>query len=321
MRRFSLVASLLLLAACSGSVTGLKVENGVVPRTCCRADQGGPIDFEYLGSGGWMIRRGEDAVLTAPFFTNPRVIRAVLLPIRPAQRLIAQQMQSLAGRERLDVVVAGHAHYDHLLDLPDVLSHIPSAARVVGGTTIAAMLPDRVEGIVPGQWMRRRNVRVLAIPSTHAPHVLGLKFNQGKYDEPPKRLRYGRDWVEGEKTYAFLIDLMDGDRVAFRIYYDDAAHDPPDGFPGRALLDEHGIDVAILCVASWQQVKQYPKALLEHLQPRHVLLGHWEDFFLPYLKPERTVRLTNVRGFTTALPEGTEWTMLKRRATVRFTPD
>lgn len=319
MRRLSLVA-FLFLTACSGSVTGLKLGEGVVPRTCCHSNQGGAIDFEYLGSGGWMIRRGQDAVLTAPFFTNPRVVRAVLLPIRPARRLIAQQMQSLTGRERLDMVVAGHAHYDHLLDLPDVLSHIPSAARVVGGSTVAAMLPNRVEPVVPGQWMRRGNVRVMAIPSAHAPHFWGLKFNKGKYDAPPKRLRYGRDWVEGEKTYAFLIDLMNGNDVAFRVYYDDAAHDPPDGVPDQALLDEHGVDVAILCVASWQQVRQYPNALLAHLQPKHVLLGHWEDFFLPYTKPERTVRLTNVRGFASALPAETQWTMLKRRAVVRFTP-
>jgi len=327
-RRMRHIAVLLLLVAggCAGSIANLNVHDGLVERACCPDLGDVPVELEYLGTGGWIVRRGNDAVMTAPFFTNPRLLRALLLPIRPAKELIQEQMRTVKGRENVRVVLAGHAHYDHLFDVEAALEDLPADARVYGGTTVTALVPKRSVDITAkagtqkarGEWTQVGNVRFLPIFSEHAAHVFGIKAMNGHYDTARPRPAYGRQWKEGE-TLAYVIELLnDENDVDLRIYYDDSAHDAPYGYPDEGFVGK--IDIAILCVASHQQVNDYPAKLLTYLQPKHVLLGHWEDFFLPYERPERTVRLTDVRKFIEKLPAGTQWTMLKRRGVVRFAP-
>ncbi|HEV7239262.1 MAG TPA: hypothetical protein VGQ36_08485 [Thermoanaerobaculia bacterium] len=328
MRRLAVLA-VFLLSGCAGSIARLDIKDGMVPRTCCRDTNDLSVEFEYLGSGGWMVRRGEDALMTGPFFSNPRLLRTLFLPIRPATRLIRDQMRTVAGREHVRVMLVGHAHYDHLLDVETALEELPADARVYGGATVAALVPRRGLDIIAyagtmrarGEWIRSGRIRFLPIHSEHAAHVMGIKAANGHYVRPPsKPPRFARHWKEGE-TLAFLIDLLNDDgSIDFRIYYDDSAHNAPYGYLDAETLQERRIDVAILCVASYHETADYPKKLVEHLQPRHVLLGHWEDCFLPYERAEQTVRLTDVSGFIDELPPGTQWTMLKRRGIVRFIP-
>jgi len=61
--------------------------------------------------------------------------------------------------------------------------------------------------------------------------------------------------------FAFVIDLLDddGERVAFRIHYQDAASDEQEGWPPQALVDARPVDLAVLCMPSSWKVKRYPK--------------------------------------------------------------
>ena len=74
---------------------------------------------------------------------------------------------------------------------------------------------------------------------------------------------------------------MDGDgRIPeFRIHYQDAASEPRHGFPPLSSEPERGIDLAILCVAGFMEVSSYPEELIRKLQPRSLILGHWENLF------------------------------------------
>ena len=49
--------------------------------------------------------------------------------------------------------------------------------------------------------------------------------------------------------------------------------------------------------ATFDQVDWHPEALLENLQPERVLLGHWEDFFLPADEPARGLRMADLPHF------------------------
>jgi hypothetical protein len=48
-------------------------------------------------------------------------------------------------------------------------------------------------------------------------------------------------------------------------------------------------------------VNGYPNELLTTLLPRHVLVGHWEDFFTK--RKLRSVPFTSTRGFAEALAD------------------
>lgn len=109
-------------------------------------------------------------------------------------------------------------------------------------------------------------------------------------------------WPEGE-TLAFIVDFLEEDRktVAFRVYYQDAAAHPGQGvIPQLDPPDRVPVDVAILCVAGFDQVPDNPERILANVKPRHVIGGHWEDFFSrsPDEEPPKAAFGTNLDVFT-----------------------
>jgi hypothetical protein len=140
----------------------------------------------------------------------------------------------------------------------------------------------------------------MPIESEHAPHIAGLKIlPTGPYRKDLERLpRTVFGWAEGT-TFAYLIDLLDNQgNIAFRIHYQDATSNPPIGFIPKLPPDEEKrLDLEILCVASFNQMKNYPEGLVSNFQPRYIILGHWEDFFRKQKRPVKALRTTNIREF------------------------
>lgn len=105
---------------------------------------------------------------------------------------------------------------------------------------------------------------------------------------PPEPTRV-TDWKLGD-TYAYLIDFLDemGTPV-FRVYYQDSATSPTYGFVPKDLVSDKAVDLALLCAAAFDRVKDNPAAILENTDPRFVVFGHWENFFKPATKPLETL--------------------------------
>lgn len=271
-----------------------------------------PVHLTYLGSGGWIFEHRGEQLLAAPLFSNPGFVRTGLRPISSDTVAVDE------GMDRFDVsaaraILVGHAHYDHLMDVPRVAERHAPRARILGSRTVRNTLGtwsgvmDRVDvvndsagdGAAPGRWMRYGpSTRVMPLRSLHGPHFDGLTLYVGTTDEPrASPPRTATDWVDGE-TFAFLVDFLDdrGD-VVFRIYYQDAVAPRPQGFAPTSVLEEHAVDVAILVPATFEEVPWHPEAIVGNLQPRHVVLGHWEDFFQPYDAPTAPVPLTDLGEF------------------------
>lgn len=303
---------------------------GVVDTAPPGADE---LHLVYLGTGGWILQHGDDMVLTAPLFTNPGLIRTGLLPIASNHETVDRFMS------RYDVsgaraILVGHAHYDHLMDVPRVAAAHAPDARIVGSRTVAntlgtwSGLADRMDVVndsagdqqTVGRWLRYGDgVRVMALRSQHAPHFDGYTLYAGTRDEPLEEPpRWATEWLDG-RTYAYLVDFLAGeDSVAFRVYYQDAVVAPPWGFAPEELIEEHPVDVAILVPATFDQVDWHPEALIENLRPRRVILGHWEDFFVQLddaleateMSESDPIRLTDLGHFVNRLDryfEGPWW--------------
>lgn len=329
--RFATALALpLLLASCLRSLG---------PSVSGRVDLAPPdadaVRFVYLGTGGWIIERGSETLLTGPLFTNPGLIRVGLASIRTDTLEVDRRMSGYDVSDALAILV-GHAHYDHLMDVPRVAFRHAPRARIVGSRTVAntlgtwSGLAGRIDLVddsagdqrTPGRWLRYgRGVRVMPLRSHHAPHFAGYTLYRGTRDTPSVEApaRAG-EWLDGE-TYAFLIDFLDpGGSVAFRVYYQDAVAPAPAGFAPDALIAERPVDVAILVPATFDQVDWHPEAFIENLAPRWVLLGHWEDLFRPVDEPVRSVRLTDLGHFEGRLErvfEG-EWWRPDRWTEIRF---
>lgn len=270
------------------------------------------VRVAYLGVGGWIFQRGRDQVMTAPLFSNPSLVRAGLAPIRSDTATVNAGMApyDVSG---LAAILVGHAHYDHLMDVPQVARRHAPRAVIVGsevvrntlgswsGVADRVVLVDSLAGDVdhPGTWISvSPTVRVMALASHHASHFDGYTLYKGSTDRPrTEEPRWATEWLDGP-SYAFLVDFLDPDgSVAFRIYYQDAVAAAPRGFAPRALMAERPVDVAIFVPATFDQVDWHPEAFVSNLRPRWVLLGHWENFFVPASDPTRSVLFTDVNHF------------------------
>ncbi len=287
---FTALTLLLVVGACARLGPGVE---GIVDLNPQGADE---LRLTYLGTGGWIFEHGDDVVLAAPLFSNPSFLRTGLGPIEADTLRIDEEMSAYDVRDAL-AIITGHAHYDHLMDVPRVaLKHAPDA-RIVGSLTVANTLGTwsgvggRVDVVNDsagdqehaGRWLAYGpTVRIMPLRSRHAPHFDGYTLYQGTIDrpldDPPE---WATDWVDGE-TFAYLVDFLDdAGALAFRVYYQDAVVAPPFGFAPDELIAEHPVDVAIFVPATFDQVDWHPEAFVENLAPRRVLLGHWEDFFVP----------------------------------------
>ncbi|SGY92485.1 MBL fold metallo-hydrolase [Moritella viscosa] len=308
-----------LLSGCATSVDGLLLHDNLAFRnineqSLFSSDK--KLDIQYLGVGGYLFQYGDDSIMTAPSFTNPGLVNVSLpLPIETDTDLVDKLLPIEA--KQAEFILVGHAHYDHLMDVPYIMQqHMPTTIAV-GSTTmtniVTAVIADErlfditdyaAEGKQPGKWIynRHNTIRFMPIKSDHAPHFMGIKVMSGTYQEALTELpstAYG--WKEGQ-TYAYVIDFLDNQQQPiYRIHYQDAASNSPDGLM-PVINDTKAVDIAILCVAAFHQVDDYPEAILQQTQPKTIVLGHWEDFFdnnsfNNQNKSVEGVRMTNIDDF------------------------
>jgi hypothetical protein len=246
------------------------------------------------------------------------------------------------------MILVGHGHYDHLLDVPYIATTHARDAVIYGGPTVRHMLmgdsalrasPQRVVAIEGadvgrrdriGRWYTSadRAFRVMALEASHAPaaRVFGRRvdFASGTIDKDLDHLpRSAEDWKLGE-PYAYIIDVLgtDANTPIFRIYFQDAPSTVPLGFPPIGLGGRR-IDLAILCVATARNVDPpSPDSLLRVLKPRFVIASHWESFFRPQTLPLMLNPASDVDAFnaslTKNLPPDARWAMPVPRTVLRF---
>jgi L-ascorbate metabolism protein UlaG (beta-lactamase superfamily) len=271
------------------------------------------LEVRFLGVGGFSIRHGGDLILTAPMYSNPAVLEVQFGSIAPNPARIEAFLDPMFVEDTA-AILSGHAHYDHLLDVPYVWG-MTDHAVVFGNTSVAAIMiaaglpeasivalddaamplvdrrncdePDMCTGVPAGNegaWVAvpQSNVRVRALCSSHPAQVLGvIHFGEGCVEGQPKTPPESADeWREGA-TLAYLVDFLDPDsgEIVFRVFVQDAPTDAPVGHPPAELLDEKRVDLALLNIGSWENVEDHPGAIIAAIEPRYVIGGHWEDFF------------------------------------------
>jgi L-ascorbate metabolism protein UlaG (beta-lactamase superfamily) len=225
------------------------------------------VRITYLGTNAYLLQSPDAALLIDPYFSRIGVFRAALnLPVASSRNLTERYLPV----RRIDAVLVTHGHFDHLLDVPEVVA-LTGARLIASATSIqlarsAGVPPEKCVVVTAGEKVSLRGATVSSLPAKH-----DRLFGRVPFDGPPRRLppRVAGDWVCGEPL-AFLIEI--GGR---RIYI------AAGGRPNGALPTSLGrIDLAILGVALPDSRRQFIQAL-EQLRPRYVLPSHQDNFFLP----------------------------------------
>lgn len=258
--------------------------------------------FRFIGGGGFYLGGADNAILVDPNYSNPSLWQVISLRhLQTDKALIDRYLPPL---DKVQAFLVGHAHYDHAMDVPYIASKAPAEARVYGSETLnnmlAAALPvSRRVSVEPflahnaegGEWINvSPRLRLLAIESEHSPHVGQWVVASGKLHNALQQLPADSlGWVAGTPI-SYLVDFLDnGGSVNYRVFVQTSSSNPPKGVPPAAILaDGHPVNVAVLCAANFDSVMHYPGVLLTSLNPREVVLVHWEKFWEPYLPNKAT---------------------------------
>lgn len=298
-----------------------------------------PVDVKFLGVGGFLITRGKESILTAPLFSNPGFFKVGLGKIGPDRKRVRDGLRRVGvsdeALQRVRAILVGHAHYDHLMDVPALCPLAPRAV-VYGNASVGKILrafaeredlrcprieslEDRALGwgddVQPDSWTtviepsgEGGGVRVLPLKSEHSAQfeLPGLRFGfwEGGSPEHERAPTRANDWGQG-LPLAYLIDFLDREKKpVFRIYYSDSATCSPCGYVPKALAergDTRPVDLALLTGGGSETMADYPAGFLRNTCARDVLIGHWENFFKPYEGPKKLEMLGGAEALLTRL--------------------
>lgn len=243
-----------------------------------REDPAGAVRVRWLGTAGFAIEHAGTVVLVDPYVTRASLAHCLVAPLYSDARAISRYTP------RADAIVAGHTHFDHVLDVPDIAR--ATGARVFGSRSAERLClakgvdPARVECVEPshGGAVVEREVgpfRLRFVPSAHSRFAFGRVPAAGEIadcSDVPMR-------VEAYRCGAvFGVEI----RVAGKTLYHLGSAELVD-----ASVDVRNVDLLLLCVAGWTSSKDLPERIAATLSPGAVLLSHWDDFLRPLAVPTR----------------------------------
>ena len=229
----------------------------------------GALAIRWLGTAGHVIETETTTVLIDPFLSRPNLVRVAATRLVPDEAAIARRIPA-----RVDAVLCGHSHFDHLMDSPAIA--LRTGAKLVGSHTTcafarAAGVPESQLVIVPrdGAEVRIGDIEVRFVRSRHGRiFPMGLPF-PGEVLSPPRipaRLWHYR--MGG----AFGILLRAGDTT---VYHNGSA-DLVD-----AELDGARADVLLVGLAGRKATRNYLARLVSALEPKLIVPTHHDAFFGP----------------------------------------
>jgi L-ascorbate metabolism protein UlaG (beta-lactamase superfamily) len=118
------------------------------------------VQVRFLGVGGFSLRKGEDVVLTAPLYSNPSIEELDRRKsLTPKAALIEKFHPQTDG---VKAILVGHAHYDHLMDVPWVWARTPEA-MIYGNSSVKNILAGYAPGAGGNDVPRIPTDKVVAI--------------------------------------------------------------------------------------------------------------------------------------------------------------
>ena len=242
------------------------------------------MELTYLGTAGFVLSAPERTVVLDPFVSR-RPLGHLLankpLPSDPAlvRRLIP----------KADDVLIGHAHFDHILDAPELCRQ--TGARLIGSRAAcmvgrAAGLPEAQlvetagrEDIGSGAWTLR------GLPSVHGKALFGKIPLPGDIAAPPPWPARMRDLRHG-KVLNWLVDTG-----GLRVLHVDSADFIRDELQGCQA------DLVCLCAIGRRYRPGYVREIVELTRPRWIVPCHWDTMLTPIDETPEMLPGVDLPGF------------------------
>jgi L-ascorbate metabolism protein UlaG (beta-lactamase superfamily) len=230
---------------------------------------GAALRIRWLGTAGHVIETPTTTLLIDPFLTRPSLARLAGRRLAPDEAAIQARLPA-----RVDAVLCGHSHFDHLLDAPFIARS--TGALLAGSGTTAAFA--RASGVaeaqlvvVPpaGRTFTVGDCTIRFVPSLHGRILFGrVPFPGEVADPPPLPARAWHYRMGG--AFGILVDAG-----GQRIYHNGSA-DLVD-----AELAGAQADVLLVGLAGRKGTRDYLARLCGALAPKLIVPTHHDAFFAP----------------------------------------
>jgi L-ascorbate metabolism protein UlaG (beta-lactamase superfamily) len=221
----------------------------------------------WLGTAGYVIETATTTLLIDPYLTRAPLATLATAKLEPDERAIRARIP-----RRVDAVLCGHSHFDHLLDAPFIAAI--TGAKLVGSPTTLAF--GRAHGLAPdqlvevgehGRELSVGDVGIRFVPSLHAKILLGRVPFPGTVTSAPRPAHAWQYRMGG----AFGIYLRTG---SVTIYHNGSADLVDAELYGEA-------DLLLVGIAGWRVTPSYVERLTGLLRPSVVVPAHHDAFFAP----------------------------------------
>jgi L-ascorbate metabolism protein UlaG (beta-lactamase superfamily) len=260
-----------------------------------------PLVVRWLGTAGFVVQTEKTTVLVDPFVSRQSLGAVALLPMKPDDDAIAKYIPA-----RVDAVLCGHSHYDHVLDAPRIAKK--TGAKLVGSRSTCAwgraegVAEDKLVEIPPdGAALTIGDVKVRFVASVHGKVKFGpLRIPQLPGEVPTVKPGAHRvfDYKMGG-AYGLLLEAAD-----VTLYHNGSA-DLVD-----AELEGVHADVLIAGLAGRRATRDYTKRLVTLLRPKLAIPTHHDAFFAPLERGAHLLPNIDVEGFESEVRSASEKTRM-----------
>jgi L-ascorbate metabolism protein UlaG (beta-lactamase superfamily) len=247
------------------------------------------VNLRWLGTAGVELSCDGQVILIDPYLSRTCKKDILFHALIPKREAIKRYTDSIEGKVR--AVIAGHTHFDHVLDIPALARCLD--APIFGSSSLDTLLsisglPGKTTVCHPQERIiLDSKIAISMIPSAHGLALSRLLLLKGDINPrltPPLR------------THQYRLGAMFASQVEMGGLT--FLHVGSAGYVEKELED-HRCDVLFLCVAGWRKWPEYPQRIIEMVRPSCVVPIHHDDFSAPLMPGNkvRVMRSADLEGF------------------------
>lgn len=245
--------------------------------------QNSAIQLKYLGTAGWQINDGTITVLIDPYISRVKLGTGPGVSPEDTRKTVDRSDPFVSDTllidsliSKVDFILAHHAHFDHLADVPYIAKK--TGAKVIGTETTCNILraygipEEQLYPVRGGEDYQFENFSVQVIPSIHSALNDKHYLDSRTYTEVPEAPLKVSEFIEGG-SLMFLARFAKHSVLTMGSM----------NFVERELVGQKP-DILLAGVNRSQQgLYKYNERLLAVTNyPKIIIPTHWDNFRLPY---------------------------------------